>query len=193
MIENLFYSIYLSFFFSLVHSQQRNVSPKRNNGYLDTQRSYPTRIRFGNNVINDDENGNFDPDERQIRILLKENLKFFNMNGTINFDKLYYELKSADKNQTGFLNRQQIEEVVYKVRIPLQRSLIFQILEKHCRAYSRLYKWEAFIQYLQEQILDFKDNQENSNQIYRQVKYIYERFFLSNESVFFHVIEQSNS
>ena len=32
------------------------------------------------------------------------------------------------------------KEVVYKVRIPLQRSLIFQILEKHCRAYLRFYK-----------------------------------------------------
>ena len=63
------------------------------------------------------------------------------MNGSIDFDKLTRELESVDRNQSGVLNRQQIEEVVYKVRIPIQRSLIFQILERHCRAYSRLYKY----------------------------------------------------
>ena len=82
----------------------------------------------------------FDPDERQIRGLLKQNLKTFDLNGTIDFDKLTRELSMADRNQSGVMNRQQIEEVVYKVRLPLQRSLIYQILEKHCRAYSRLYK-----------------------------------------------------
>ncbi len=87
-----------------------------------------------------DENESFDPDERQMRVLLKQNLKFFELNGTIDFEKLHRELKSADRNQSGVLNRQQIEEVVYKVRIPLQRTLIYQILEKHCRAYSRLYR-----------------------------------------------------
>jgi hypothetical protein len=97
-------------------------------------------MRFSNSVINDDDSGNFDPDERQIRNLLKQNLKYFDMNGSIDFDKLNRELKTADKNQSGVLNRQQIEEVVYKVRIPLQRSLTFQILEKHCKAYSGLYK-----------------------------------------------------
>ncbi len=94
-------------------------------------------MRFNDNVGNNDD---FDPDERQVRVLLKQNLNFYDMNGTIDFDKLYRELITADRNQSGVLNRQQIEEVVYKVRIPLQRSLIFQILEKHCRAYSRLYR-----------------------------------------------------
>jgi hypothetical protein len=97
-------------------------------------------MRSGGSVINDDDNGDFDPDERRVRALLKQNLKYFDTNGTIDFDKLYRELKIADKNQSGVLNRQQIEEVVYKVRIPLQRTLIFEILEKHCRAYSQLYK-----------------------------------------------------
>ena len=82
----------------------------------------------------------FDPDERQIRVLLKQNLKNFDLTGTIDFDRLTRELSMVDRNQSGVLNRQQIEEVVYKVRIPFQRSLIFQILEKHCRAYSSLYK-----------------------------------------------------
>ncbi|CAF1568007.1 unnamed protein product [Rotaria sordida] len=97
-------------------------------------------MRFGSSVVNDDDdNESFDPDERQVRILLKQNLKYFDINGAIDFDKLYREFKNTDRNQTGILNRQQIEEVIYKVRIPLQRSLIFQILEKHCRAYLRLY------------------------------------------------------
>ena len=75
-----------------------------------------------------------------MRILLKQNLKYFDISGTIDFEKLSRELKHADRNQSGFLNRQQIEEVVYKVRIPIQRSLIFQILEKHCRAFASLYR-----------------------------------------------------
>jgi hypothetical protein len=94
-------------------------------------------MRFNDNVGNNDD---FDPDERQVRVLLKQNLKYFNMNGTIDFDKLYRELKLADKNQSGVLNRQQIEEVIYKVRLPFQRTLIYHILEKHCRAYSSLYR-----------------------------------------------------
>jgi hypothetical protein len=90
--------------------------------------------------MNGDDNENFDPDERQVRVLLKQNLKYFDTNGSIDFDKLYRELKLADRNQSGVLNRQQIEEVVYKVRIPIQRSILFQILERHCKAYSRLYR-----------------------------------------------------
>lgn len=84
----------------------------------------------------------FDPDERQIRVLLKQNLKNFDLTGTIDFDRLTRELRFVDRTQSGVLNRQQIEEVIYKVRIPLQRSLIYQILEKHCRAYSKLYEFE---------------------------------------------------
>lgn len=110
-----------SFFVSFRNQQQERSSPQK-----QTQSN------------NDDEQ--FDPDERQIRILLKQNLKHFDMNGTIDFDKLTRELQNVDRNQGGVLNRQQIEEVVYKVRIPFQRSLIYAILEKHCRAYPKLYK-----------------------------------------------------
>ncbi|CAF0832311.1 unnamed protein product [Rotaria sp. Silwood1] len=131
-------------------------------------RQYQTQMKFGDSVFNDDDNERFDPDERQVRVLLKQNLKYFDINGSIDFDKLYREFKNTDRNQTGVLNRQQIEEVIYKVRIPLQRSLIFQILEKHCRAYLRLYKWEAFFQYLKEQILDIKEVQDRSSPIYTE-------------------------
>lgn len=72
-------------------------------------------------------------------------MKYFDVNGAVDFDKLYREFKIADRNQTGVLNRQQIEEVIYKVRIPLQRSLLFQILEKHCRAYLRLYRYLSLL------------------------------------------------
>ena len=97
-----------------------------------------TRLSVSNNPNTSDDV--FDPDERQIRILLKQTLKNFELTGTIDFDKLIRELSFVDRNQSGILNRQQIEEVVYKVRLPLQRSLIYQILEKHCRAYPKLYK-----------------------------------------------------
>ena len=85
-------------------------------------------------------NDKFDPDETQIRSLLKQDLKQFEHDGTIDFNVLTRELSNADRNQSGILNRQQIEEVIYKVRIPLQRSLIYRILERHCRAYPKLYK-----------------------------------------------------
>ncbi|CAF2421699.1 unnamed protein product [Rotaria sp. Silwood2] len=155
--------------------QQQSLSQKNN--YYDNDsysrhsslpRQYQTQMRFGGSVVNDNDNESFDPDERQVRVLLKQNLKYFDINGSIDFDKLYREFKIADRNQTGVLNRQQIEEVIYKVRIPLQRSLIFQILEKHCRAYLRLYKWEAFFQYLKEQILDIKEVQDRSSPMYTQ-------------------------
>ncbi len=130
--------MFISDFFHLPSPTRKSSPIKSESGFAQRQNS--KKIKFGNNVINDDNSENFDPDERQVRILLKENLKYFNVNGTIDFEKLNRELKLADKNQSGVLNRQQIEEVVYKVRIPLQRTLIFQILEKHCRAYSGLYK-----------------------------------------------------
>jgi hypothetical protein len=119
-------------------SKKNGYDSGYHNRIVSPQKQYQTQARYGGNVNNDDES--FDPDERQVRVLLKQNLKFFDVNGSIDFDKLSRELNNADRDQTGVLNRQQIEEVVYKVRLPLQRSLIFQILEKHCRAYSRLYK-----------------------------------------------------
>ncbi|CAF1569179.1 unnamed protein product, partial [Didymodactylos carnosus] len=41
---------------------------------------------------------------------------------------------------------------------PMQRSLIYAILEKHCKAYGGLYKWQNFVWYLQQQIQDVKQN-----------------------------------
>ena len=111
-----------------------------NSDYSSQQNSNAMQTRMPEYGIPDDENNAFDPDERQIRILLKQNLKHFNMNGTIDFEKLTRELQLADRNQSGLLNRQQMEEVVYKVRIPIQRSMLFQILEKNCRAFANLYR-----------------------------------------------------
>jgi hypothetical protein len=117
----------------LLRNQQQQQQPPPS-----PQRQMKSSVSGPGKFVNDDDK--FDPDERQIRILLKQNLKQFDLNGTIDFDKLSRELSSTDRNQSGILNRQQIEEVVYKVRIPLQRSLIYQILEKHCRAHTKLYK-----------------------------------------------------
>ncbi|CAF0956004.1 unnamed protein product [Adineta steineri] len=113
-------------------------------------------------------NDKFDPDESQIRLLLKQNLKQFEHDGTIDFDKLTRELSSVDRSQSGILNRQQIEEVIYKVRIPLQRSLTYQILERHCRAYPKLYNWRAFVQYLKERTFDIQQIQDRSSPIFSQ-------------------------
>lgn len=114
-------------FFRFRNQQQERNSPQKQ-----------SRGNGGNNNFNDEDK--FDPDERQIRVLLKQNLQHFDLTGTIDFDKLTRELSMVDRNQSGILNRQQIEEVVYKVRLPLQRSLIYAILEKHCRAHARLYE-----------------------------------------------------
>jgi hypothetical protein len=103
---------------------------------LATQPSISIEKPFEKNI-----NETFDPDERQIRALLKQNLKHFDVDGSIDFDKLTFELSKTDRSQSGVLSRQQIEEVVYKVRLPLQRSIIFQILERHCKAYPTLYRY----------------------------------------------------
>jgi hypothetical protein len=128
-IKNFFFFILILYF--LFRNQQQQPPPPQ-----QQERNSPLKQNF-NNSTDDDK---FDPDERQIRILLKQNLKNFELSGTIDFDKLTRELNAVDRNQSGILNRQQIEEVVYKVRIPLQRSLIYQILEKHCRAANKLYE-----------------------------------------------------
>jgi len=130
MLELKIYFFILIFYF--LFRNQQPPPPQQQ----QQQRNSPPRQNFNNS--NDDDK--FDPDERQIRILLKQNLKNFELSGTIDFDKLTRELTAVDRNQSGILNRQQIEEVVYKVRITLQRSLIYQILEKHCRAYAKLYE-----------------------------------------------------
>ncbi|CAF0878807.1 unnamed protein product [Adineta steineri] len=147
---------------------QQNLNTTNTNGFynqpLNQQNPYQTGMRVDNK-----DDGSFDPDERQIRNLLKQNIKNIEYNGQIDFNKLYNELRIADRSQTGVLNQHQIEEVVYKVRIPLQRSLIFQILEKHCKAYAKLYKWDAFVQYLQQQIADMNNMQpDQSNPMYTQ-------------------------
>ncbi|CAF1583495.1 unnamed protein product [Rotaria sp. Silwood1] len=146
-----------------------SVSPNQyDNQQQQQERNSPQKtIRPNINQFSND-NEQFDPDERQIRVLLKQNLKHFDLSGTIDFDKLTHELNNVDRNQSGVLNRQQIEEVVYKVRIPLQRSLIYQILEKHCRVSPRLYDWRMFVQYLQEQIFDIKQIQDRSSPVYTQ-------------------------
>jgi hypothetical protein len=89
---------------------------------------------------NDGEDEAFDPDERQLRVLLRQNLAHLDAETSIDFDKLTRELDLIDRNRGGLLNRQQIEEAVYKVRVPLQRTLTFQILEKHCRASPGIYR-----------------------------------------------------
>ena len=89
---------------------------------------------------NDDEDEAFDPDERQVRVLLRQNLAQLDADTSIDFDKLTRELDLIDRNRSGLLNRQQIEEAIYKVRVPLQRTLTFQILEKHCRASPGIYR-----------------------------------------------------
>lgn len=131
-------------------------------------RNSPQKPRTAQNQFPTNED-QFDPDERQIRVLLKQNLKNFDLSGTIDFDKLTRELSQVDRNQSGILNRQQIEEVVYKVRIPFQRSLIYQILEKHCRSSARLYDWRVFVQYLKEQVYDLKQIRDQSSSIYSQL------------------------
>jgi hypothetical protein len=128
-IKKFSYSFTIKYFL-LRYQQQQQQQPERNSP--QKQQRPPAA-----NASNDDK---FDPDERQIQVLLKQNLKHFELTGTIDFDKLTRELNNVDRNKSGILNRQQIEEVVYRVRLPLQRSLIYQILEKHCRAHSKLYE-----------------------------------------------------
>ena len=105
-----------------------------------TSASQTTTTESESTETNDDEDEAFDPDERQLRVLLRQNLTPLDAETSMDVDKLTRELDLIDRNNSGLLNRQQIEEAVYKVRGPLQRTLIFQILEKHCRASPGIYR-----------------------------------------------------
>lgn len=39
--------------------------------------------------------------------------------------------------------------MLYRERIPIQRSLIYQILEKYCKVATGQYKWPAFVDFLE--------------------------------------------
>lgn len=130
--------IVLVFFFSF-EQRKRNQASSLIPHLLSDQRSQ-LRSDLDSTVNEDGQQETFDPDERRARVLLKQNLKYFDADGSIDFEKLTQELQKVDRDQSGLLHRQQIEEVVYKVRIPLQRSLIYQILEKHCKAYATTYR-----------------------------------------------------
>ena len=127
------------FDFSLQHEKRNEqlVFPSDQRSRLRSASAHTEIDSFGSE---DGQQETFDPDERRIRVLLKQNLKYFDVDGSIDFEKLTRELRQIDRDQSGLLTRQQIEEVVYKVRIPLQRTLIYQILEKHCKAYLTVYR-----------------------------------------------------
>lgn len=124
----------------LCNAKKRNeqlIFPSDQRSRLRSASAHTEIDSFGHE---DEQQEAFDPDERRIRVLLKQNLKYFDVDGSIDFEKLTRELRQIDRDQSGLLTRQQIEEVVYKVRIPLQRTLIYQILEKHCKAYLTVYR-----------------------------------------------------
>ena len=77
--------------FSFRNNQQQQLQTQQ------PQRNSPQKSTVPNiNVLND--NDPFDPDERQIRVLLKQNLKHFDLNGTIDFDKLSVAQISINEN-----------------------------------------------------------------------------------------------
>lgn len=135
------FSLYLIKYFPFSNQQQQQQQPPPPPPQQQERNTPQRSANPQNGNFASADSDPFDPDERQIRVLLKQNLKHFDLSGTIDFDKLTQELSAVDRTQSGVLNRQQVEEVVYKVRIPFQRSLIYQILEKHCRVAPRLYEY----------------------------------------------------
>ena len=102
----------------------------------------------------------YDPDEQAILRLMHENMREWDQVNLINCDNLrrkFYEIdpynryiltqrevclnkNSMQLNVLFEMNFFKIEDVCYRNRIPIQRSLTFQILEKYCKVATGQYR-----------------------------------------------------
>ncbi|RNA12309.1 hypothetical protein BpHYR1_016564 [Brachionus plicatilis] len=91
----------------------------------------------------------YDPDEQAILRLMHENMRDWDQVNLIDTDNLRKKFYEIDPYNRYILTQREIEDVVYKNRIPIQRSLIFQILERYCKVAVSQYKWPAFVDFLE--------------------------------------------
>jgi hypothetical protein len=83
----------------------------------------------------------YDPDEQAILRQMHENMRDWDQVNLINCDQLRKKFYEIDPYNHYILTQREIEDVVYKNRIPIQRSLIFQILEKYCKVATGQYRY----------------------------------------------------
>ncbi|CAF0759039.1 unnamed protein product [Brachionus calyciflorus] len=91
----------------------------------------------------------YDPDEQAILRLMHENMRDWDQVNLLDTDNLRRKFYEIDPYNRYILTQREIEDVVYKNRIPIQRSLIFQILERYCKAAVSQYRWPAFVDFLE--------------------------------------------
>lgn len=91
----------------------------------------------------------FDPDEQAILRLMHENMREWDTVNLINCDNLRKKFYEIDPYNRYILTQREIEDVLYRERVPIQRSLIYQILEKYCKVATGQYKWPAFVDFLE--------------------------------------------
>jgi hypothetical protein len=88
----------------------------------------------------EDFSGKYDPDEQAILRLMHENMREWDQVNLINTENLRQKFFEADRKKNYIMSQGEIEDVCYRNRIPIQRSLTFQILEKYCKIATNLYK-----------------------------------------------------
>lgn len=127
-----------------MYGQQPQMMP--NNMY---QEQMPYQAPPANMGLEQDTSGKYDPDEQAILRLMHENMREWDQINLVNCDHLRRKFYQADRNQSYILSQSEIEDVCYRNRVPIQRSLTFQILEKYCKVTPNRYRWPAFVDFLE--------------------------------------------
>lgn len=136
------------------YQQQNNQMPQmhqqqQNSQMAQMQQPNYNQFQENNNTTNNIADERYDPDEQAILRLMHENMREWDQINLFNNENLRMKFFEADPNQSYIFNQSQIEDVLYRNRIPIQRSLIYQILEKYCKISSGFYRWPAFVDFLE--------------------------------------------
>lgn len=110
----------------------------------------------------------YDPDEQAILRLMHENMRDWDQINLIDCDNLRKKFYEIDPYNRYILTQREIEDVLYKNRIPIQRSLVFQILEKYCKVATGQYKWPALVHFLEKTYNLRLPNKKKANYTYRE-------------------------
>lgn len=110
----------------------------------------------------------YDPDEQAILRLMHENMREWDQVNLIDIDQLKRKFYEVDPYNRYILTMREFEDVLYKNRIPIQRSLIFKILEKYCKVSSGQYRWPAFCDFLEKTTQIRMTGKKHNNYIVRE-------------------------
>lgn len=132
------------------HQQQGNFNQQQN--MMNQQQTMPQGNISGflkQPTYGPDGKLQYDPDEQAILRLMHENMREWDQVNLIDCDNLRRKFYEADRNNRYILSQSEIEDVCYRNRVPIQRSLTFQILEKYCKVATGQYRWPAFVDFLE--------------------------------------------